>query len=209
VSLATSFYSDSPEGHAAITRSRASYRHTCDNIAEAVRRGKPPRAGIIHVLEGQRVAGAREELIRLGVPAGMIGFDTLRGIGRGADGGEAPDASQLCGNCVKGRVAITSTGEVYPCVFSRWLSAGNVHTEPLAGILAGDQFGAIIAGLEAEFGRRALTDCTPDGPCWPDNACNPDNYHDGDDGLVAVAAAPDPCSPDKCWPDADCTPDAR
>lgn len=54
ISLATSYYSDQPEQHAAIT-GRNSYARTKANIVEALRRGIPLRAGVIDLGNGQRV----------------------------------------------------------------------------------------------------------------------------------------------------------
>lgn len=75
VSLATSFYSDEPEQHAAITK-RPSYARTKANIAEAVQRGIPIRAGVIDLGTGQRARQAQDGLVELGVPS--IGYDKLR-----------------------------------------------------------------------------------------------------------------------------------
>ena len=47
VSLATSYYSDSPQQHDAITLRPGSHAKTRANITEAIRRGIPLRAGII------------------------------------------------------------------------------------------------------------------------------------------------------------------
>lgn len=66
VSLATSYYSDTPDQHEAITRRQGSYRRTKVNIIEALRRSIPLRVGLIDVSDEQRVAQARAELAALG-----------------------------------------------------------------------------------------------------------------------------------------------
>jgi MoaA/NifB/PqqE/SkfB family radical SAM enzyme len=107
VSLATSYYSDDPAQHAAVT-GRPSYARTRANIAEAVRRGIPLRAGVIDLGDGQRStrpAGKRRAAVR-----------------------------KHCGN---GVAAISPNGVVWPCVFSRWLPIGNVCERELAEILTG------------------------------------------------------------------------
>lgn len=159
VRLATSWYSDDPDEHAAIT-GRPGHARTKANIAEAVRRGIPLRAGIISVLDRQRAAQARVELETAGVTSVTGG--RVRGIGRAAR--TAPDAGELCGHCGKGMAAITPDGDVLPCVMSRWLRAGNVRRNGLAGILAGPQWRAAVSAIPAAKAN----------PCSPDKAgCKP------------------------------------
>lgn len=131
VSLATSYYSDDSREHVAIT-GRPSYRRTKTNIAEAVDRGIPVRAGVIDLGGGQRANAAQAELAALGVTD--IGYDRLRQVGRGVRDQEA-SIEQLCGRCGDGVVAISPDGAVWPCVFSRWLPVGNVLDQDLVEIL--------------------------------------------------------------------------
>ncbi|MFF7471154.1 radical SAM protein [Streptomyces sp. NPDC008092] len=133
VRLATSYYSDRAGEHTRITK-RNTHERTRRNISEAVRRGIPMRAGIVDVHDSQRVAKAEEELRELGVT--RIRHDRVRGVGRGGAGRE-PNMSQLCGRCGNGRLAVSASGDVWPCVFSRWRSVGNVRQTPLPEILAG------------------------------------------------------------------------
>jgi MoaA/NifB/PqqE/SkfB family radical SAM enzyme len=184
VSLATSYYSDEPGEHDAITGRRGSHARTRANIAEAVRRGIPLRAGIITVREGQRAEAAHADLQALGVTS--IGTDRLRHLGRAARTGQ-PDASELCGNCGRGIAAILPSGDVCPCVMARWLTAGNVRQTPLADILAGPALAAAVATIPS---GRSEPACTPD-------LCRPDS--DGDicpppcrPGVPAAAIAPMP-----------------
>ncbi|MGH3766431.1 MAG: SPASM domain-containing protein [Pseudonocardiaceae bacterium] len=44
---------------------------------------------------------------------------------------------QLCGNCANDVAAISPMGEVWPCVFSRWMPSGNVLDCSLAEVLDG------------------------------------------------------------------------
>ncbi|WP_344292372.1 SPASM domain-containing protein [Streptomyces synnematoformans] len=196
VSLATSYYSDNPAEHAAITR-RPSHARTRTNIAEAVRRKIPVRAGVVHVREGQRSAAAQRELITLGVRE--VGTDRLRQVGRGVRD-QPPDAVQLCGRYASGVIAISPDGAVWPCVFSRWLPMGNVLERTLAEILGSAEAEWVRSELRVEFAERqpplpgAGTDpCDPQcgpscgpacgpscwptgtGPCSPNGGCQP-NY---------------------------------
>ncbi|MEV6985322.1 radical SAM protein [Sphaerisporangium sp. NPDC051017] len=178
VSLATSYYSDRASEHAAVTGREGSHARTRANIAQAVRRGIPVRAGIIDVLDGQRVEQAQAELLALGVSS--IGIDRLRGVGRGAR--TRPDVSQLCGGCGRGQAAVSPTGDVWPCVLSRWMRAGNVKERPLAEILTGQAWKDLVDSIPAPRGGPQCNpdkeDCRPkkDGnDCHPSEkpACNP------------------------------------
>lgn len=156
VTLATSYYSDDPDQHAAIT-GRPTYARTRANIAEARRRGIPLRAGVIDLGPGQRVTQARDELVQLGVPS--IGRDRLRGIGRGVRGGVL--VSELCGHCGDGVAAVGPDGSVRPCVFARWVSVGNVRDHRLRTIGQG-----LPVAREALL-RQGMRVGIPAAPCRP------------------------------------------
>lgn len=192
VRLATSWYSDDPAEHAAIT-GRPSHARTRTGIVEAVRRSIPLRVGIVGIHDGQRTGQARDALTALGVTD--IGYDDLRGVGRGARGA-TPDASQLCGHCGNGNVAVAPDGSVWPCVFARWLPVGNIRDTPLPDVLAGAPMAAVFAELDAAFtaperpcvpkmcdpqcgpncSPACRPQCNPQGPCGPRGGCVP-NYH--------------------------------
>lgn len=186
VRLATSYYSDDAGEHAAVTR-RNTHARTKANIAEAVRRSVPLRVGVVDLADGQRSDQAVAELRELGVAD--IGTDRLREVGRGI---REQDASldQLCGHCGDGKVAISPAGEVWPCVFSRWMPVGNAREHALADILTGPQMTATEQQLTSHFGVRQapcvpnMCDpqcgpscspaCSPAGNCRPSGACAPD-----------------------------------
>lgn len=164
VSLGTSWYSGDPRKHAEVTGAEGSYFRTRAHVAEAVRRGIPIRAGIVEVVEAQGIAQAREDLLSLGVTD--ISVDRARGVGRAARG--TPDVSELCGNCGRGRAAISSDGQVSPCVIGRFLVVGSVKETSLGDILSGDRWRDIVASVPPR-GRCTPMGCTPmDG-----NDCNP------------------------------------
>lgn len=165
VRLATSYYSDDPGQHTAVTGRRGSHARTTANIAEAVRRSIPLRVGVVDVMDGQRVSQASRQLTALGVTD--IGTDRLRQVGRGVRTQDA-DVSQLCGNCARGKVAVSPTGEVWPCVFARWMPVGNVRAASLAEIVAGESMASAIGQLDNHFGPAV-----PKMPCVPD-MCDPD-----------------------------------
>lgn len=181
VSLATSWYTDDPGQHAQIT-GRNTWARTRGNIAGAVRRDIPLRAGIISLDDQQRVDQAREVLEDIGVRS--IGVDHQRQVGRGARG-QAGGVSELCGNCGHGIAAISPAGDVWPCVFARWMPAGNVLRAPLADILAGQAMADAVAMIADTHSRPSPSMCTPHS-CSPNRPCNPD----GQDG----------CRPSSCRP---------
>ncbi|MGH3928409.1 MAG: radical SAM protein [Pseudonocardiaceae bacterium] len=175
VSLATSYYSDNPDQHAAVTL-RPSYRHTRANIAEAVRRGIPLRAGVIDLGNGQRAEAAQAELFDLGVRS--VGYDRLRQVGRGVRDREV-SVEQLCGHCGDGAAAVSSDGVVWPCVFARWLPVGNVLEQNLAEILDSREAHRVRAELARAFVARVAVQEGPHRACQPncnpgDHECNPD-----------------------------------
>jgi hypothetical protein len=93
--------------------------------------------------------------------------DHLRQVGRGVRD-QTPDAAQLCGSCAQGVVAISPTGEVWPCVFARWMPLGNVRTVALADIVAGPAMGGARVALATGVASPA---CDP--RCCPNNMCDP------------------------------------
>ena len=145
-----------------------------------MRRGIPLRAGIIALDDRQRVDQARKVLEDTGVTS--IGVDHLRQVGRGIRT-QIPGVSQLCGNCGHGIAAISPDGDMWPCVFARWMTAGNVLREPLAAILAGQPMADAVATITAT--RPGPGMCTPHS-CSPNRPCNPDGQ--------------DRCAPSSCRP---------
>lgn len=165
VRLATSYYSDDATEHDSITQGRGSYARTRANIIEALRRSIPLRVGLIDVRDGQRAAQARAELVALGVS--QVGTDRLRQVGRGVRE-QRSDVSQLCGSCAQGVVAVSPSGEVWPCVFARWMPLGNVRSASLTEIVTGPALHSAKAQLAAQV---PWSSCNP--RCCPNTMCNP------------------------------------
>jgi MoaA/NifB/PqqE/SkfB family radical SAM enzyme len=204
VHLATSYYSDDPEQHAAITQSANGHRLTLQNMKEAIRRGISLRVGLIDLGDGQRVQEAHDQLVSMGVTE--IRHDQLRQVGRGVRT-EQPSAKQLCGNCTNARIAVAPDGSVWPCVFSRWLPVGNVREQSLADILASQAMAQARAGLNAAFALRCPAPQAD--PCTPDNPCSPDKTWEnkgpakemvlaGASGVRRVVCTPDSQPPPPC-----------
>ena len=120
-------------------------------------------------------------LRRMGVSD--IGVDAERGIGRGrgraadmvtVSAGE--DFSQLCGQCGKARLCVTSTGDIYPCVFSRKTPLGDARSG-LRAALGSAALAGFCAAMDLERrlqleGQDGSDFCNP-GPCHPSNPCSP------------------------------------
>ncbi|MFD6072258.1 MULTISPECIES: SPASM domain-containing protein [Amycolatopsis] len=70
----------------------------------------------------------------------------------------------LCGRCGDGVAAISPNGEVWPCVFRRWLPIGNVRDVGLAEVVASSSARETLAGLDRAFHRRGSAS-GPWGPC--------------------------------------------
>lgn len=178
VRLATSYYSADAAEHEAITRGRGSHARTKTNIAEALRRSIPLRVGLVDVQDGQRVEQARAELEAIGVTE--IGTDRLRQVGRSIRQRQ-PSIDQLCGHCARGKVAVSPDGDVWPCVFARWMSVGDVRRRTLAEILTSPEMATATATLADHF-PVSETPCVPkmcDPQCGPNcgPACNPSWPH--------------------------------
>ena len=174
VQLATSYFSSDPAEHDAITMNRGSHARTKANIQLAIEKGVDLRVGLIHALNEQDTSEALDELLVMGIDSTNIGYDNVRGVGRGAhDQEKEPCLDELCGHCSDGVIAILPNGDVQPCVFSRWdaLTVGNVQEMPLADILRSERFAQIQSDLVAGFAKRAIEMCRPG--CSPHNGCAP------------------------------------
>jgi MoaA/NifB/PqqE/SkfB family radical SAM enzyme len=206
--VATSFYSDDPVIHEQITQRKGSWQRTVGGIERVLAAGLPIRVGVI---ETERNAGhgprAIEFLKTLGVQE--VRLDRERGVGRGnlvRLDGEAERYEELCGQCWKGKLCVTSSGEVFPCVFSRATRLGDAKSG-LLGILRAakltDFRQRIRAKHEGGFTRSAaavpgvlnmpLAPSASSGQCNPD-ACGPGSCN------PAAACNPDACGPGSCNP---------
>lgn len=160
VNLAFSYYAKDALAHDLVT-GRPSHRFTRRNAQKAVRLGIPIRAGVIDFGHAE---DAVEDLKSIGIA--NVKIDRIRGIGRGADG--APGPAELCGRCGHNVVAVNADGDVSPCVFSRWLTVGNVLHTPLSEILSST---AMEEAMKTIPSPRGSDECRPD--CDPNLECNP------------------------------------
>ncbi len=166
VRLATSYYSDDPREHDAITCRPGSHARTLASIHEALRRGVPLRVGVIAISPDQRARAAVVRMLALGIA--QVDYDELRQLGRGIRDRAPRQVDQLCGGCGDRRLAVSPGGEVWPCPMSRWIRLGSVTETTLADIYA----------ASAETRRRLQAelrefDEDKDGGCTAPLCCDP------------------------------------
>jgi len=172
--VATSFYSKQPEIHEKVTQRKGSFERTVEGIKKLVAAGIPLRVGVIrtpHNDSRENIKEALGYLHELGV--NEAGEDRVRGVGRGSLLKQEDPYSALCGKCWTGRLTVTSTGDVYPCVFSRFETVGNILTTPLQEILDYQNLAAFKTKIYSVYlskstGKRIDTNnVSVADPCWP------------------------------------------
>ncbi len=166
VSLAFSFYSSEAPVHDAITGRKGSQVRTLNSIRWAVAEGLPVRVGIIGMdANKDHLQRTRQMLADLGVSDAEP--DRVRGIGRGAQM-HAVDSPyhELCGQCSNGRLCLTASGQMYPCVFSRFCPVGT-----FADGLQSAVHSAALGDFKLHLQAASLDNCQPEEPA-PD--CRPE-----------------------------------
>ena len=186
VHIATSFYSKDADTHERITQGRGSWTRTVNGIKAVLAPELPLTVGVVEMEDNAGHAPEATSLLKdLGVRGGSINVEFQRNVGRAdlikIDNG-CEDHSKLCGQCWKARLCVTSSGEVYPCVFSRATRLGDAH-DGLKPILASVKLRGFREDLrELESRRRmAAAACHPSmgvlSHCHPslamDSACHP------------------------------------
>ena len=234
--VAFSFYSDKAEVHERVTRNKGSFDRTARNVKRMVDAGIPLRAGVIATPENsskENIRAAMKYLDDLGVHD--YGTDRVRGVGRGLMIIQESEYDALCGACWSGKLVVTSIGDAFPCVMSRFEPIGNVLTDSLQDIVESEvlkQFREKVykmskerngddvsckpnrtcthRGTPAEDDTVESKKCAPKNPgCRPSRKCNPRREIN-----VDYKCSPDDDSDDEpddyCGPDTDeptCGPD--
>jgi MoaA/NifB/PqqE/SkfB family radical SAM enzyme len=184
VHIAVSFYSDEPTTHDSITRRKGSFDRTVAGLTRMIGAGLTVRAGIIEMKQNSGHAlRAKRFLENLGVM--QTSTDFQRPVGRGLNSACSTDPmAALCGECWRGKLCVTSTGTVFPCVFSRFAEVGNVK-RGIREILEGEslkRFRVSLINYASDKSRGAQYEI----PCEP--LCSPP-------GRFCL-----PSSPLKCMP---------
>jgi MoaA/NifB/PqqE/SkfB family radical SAM enzyme len=178
VDFAFSFYSHDPGRHDQRTRVPGSQRRTADAIARAVRRGLDVRVSLI-AFEDDDVAHferTQSFVEALGVPPSKVRADNVHAVGRGVESASTgaalttvrrghaaaePDDASPPHPKWPGKLCVSYTGVVYPCIFARTLPLGDVAKEPLSAIL--DRIAAAAKSprlrLAADERQLACFDC--------------------------------------------------
>ncbi|MDB6027450.1 MAG: radical [Verrucomicrobiales bacterium] len=127
VKLAFSFYASDSTIHDTFTARVGSHSKVVDAIRRAVEAKIDVRVGVVLAEINEHGAAATVQLLKdLGVKT--IHFDRVRSFGRGGALSKKAinSVSELCGECGNKRIAIDADGEIFPCVFSKSYSIGNV-----------------------------------------------------------------------------------
>ena len=219
--LAFSVYSARAEIHDAVTQEKGSFSRTMTSIQWAVRSGLPVRVAAVQMKANAGDLGQTRNMLE-GMGVSSISSGPVREVGRGLRRkkvGSRFDA--LCGRCWQKKLCLTPSGEIFPCVFSRFYPVG-ILAQGLEKVLNSPTLSAFREKLLS--GRVQQPDnaqtkgcvCEPDlepVPCDPDLEplpCEPD--------LEPLPCDPDleplPCDPDleplPCEPDLEpvpCNPD--
>lgn len=139
-SFAFSFYSLDPEVHDRITRTPGSQRRTLAAIDRVVARGLPCRAAVV-IME-ENAEGAEELIAHLEARGvGHVSWSRTFAVGRGSDvatagraGMSSPRSGERGGHSApgaragRGKLCVTYTGDLVPCIFQRQSVLGNVRS---------------------------------------------------------------------------------
>jgi len=178
VMLATSFYSDDPCIHDAITGVPRSQQRTVQGLRRAIAHGIRTRVGVIAMPENEVTLSSTLEFLKT-IGVDRISHDHVRGIGRGRHIAPNTDPQlELCGGCWRGSLAINPKGDVSPCIFSHFRKIGNV-SEGLENIIknpALHRFREATRDMDRNrhqiSGAPSNSDCIPYF-CDPKYWCNP------------------------------------
>lgn len=186
VSIATTIYSDCSEIHDKITLNQGSFDKTLTAINKILAADIPLRiASIIMKANETEPQKIMDLCQKLGVE--VTPPDVVRPTGRGDDKDLIPsmytkqpikppfytDAAtfakaQKYHSCLAGKIAVTATGDIIPCIFARSQICGNILTESLADVLSGQPLQKcwnttkdhVEKCKDCEF-RYACNDCRP------------------------------------------------
>lgn len=186
IHIATTIYAADAATHDHITLHNGSFAKTYENIKKLRAAAIPLRIASIIMKPNENEADSIMKLCaELGVEVNPP--DVVRPTGRGDDADLLPqnytkppikppfytDAQSFAHNrhyhsCLAGKLAVTSDGDVIPCIFARNQVCGNVLTQSLSSILEGELLQRcwtttkdhVEKCKDCEY-RYACTDCRP------------------------------------------------
>lgn len=154
IQIATTIYADNSEIHDAVTKHAGSFDKTMAAVRKLLAEKIPLRiASIIMKVNENEAQKIMELCVQLGLEATPP--DVVRPSGRGSDTALLPTAyvkpsikppfytneqsfaeAQQYHSCLAGKVAISSSGDVLPCIFARNMVFGSILRHSLADILS-------------------------------------------------------------------------
>lgn len=189
IKVACSVYAKRPAVHDLITTVPGSFERTMRNVRRLKERGVQPRFALTVMKQNQDCLDETLAFLReMGNPT--PGFDLVRPSGRGNDDEIVPDKlskkaayrtqaefmqtdretfiRRYNGNgCWQGKLAVSSTGFVHPCIMSREGDSGNVREQSLKEIIEGPlrkywdlSYDRVEVCRDCEY-RYACKDCRP------------------------------------------------
>ncbi|HOU94305.1 MAG TPA: radical SAM protein, partial [Polyangiaceae bacterium] len=139
VRFAFSLYGDEPAVHDAITGVAGSFERTVDAIRRTRAEGLGLRVAVAAMRQNAPRIPATLRLAReLTGDAGAVEVDVVRGVGRGrfdagvvlpaeaCEGGSRDRDPERSRRKEGGRACVAASGDVFPCIFMRWVTLGRV-----------------------------------------------------------------------------------
>ena len=190
INIAVSLYSRDPDVHDKITHTPGSHKKTMAALQMLKATGVPTRVEIVLMRPNEKSVDETQAFVK------EMGFshrppDVLRSKGRGDNLALVPSkeavvryglmtapsftvdketlSRYLSGHsCLLGKITITDTGDVLPCIFSRNLVVGNVQDSLLQKIVAGQKLEVVwkstkdnvLVCRDCEY-RYVCFDCRP------------------------------------------------
>ncbi|WP_266156549.1 radical SAM/SPASM domain-containing protein [Dyella silvatica] len=194
VSLAFSVYGSSGAVHDQVTQRKGSFAKTEHALRWASAAGLPVHASIIAMSINADDVGQTERMLHeAGVSA--VHTDRLRGLGRGShERPSQPPLKELCGRCGDGKLCVSSSGDIYPCVFARFSPLGHIKSHGLEQVFYGrplHDFRDALIDAHAPAQHPAIAAaCSPEEPAPP---CSPER----DPGKCGPEIPPPDCAPEK------------
>lgn len=191
VQICASIYSKRPEIHDRITRQKGSLFKTVQNLKKLISKGVTLRLATITMKYNEKYIKETVDFLKeLGDERLFAPFDIVRPIGRGLNktllskslnslrlkteanfpkiNKETFIQRQNFHPCWRGRICVSSKGDIIPCIMAKEEKIENLHEKPLSAILASKELNTywklsknnIKTCKDCEY-RYACSDCRP------------------------------------------------